>query len=174
MNKDDFNILVAKCGRSIGLKGSLRIVIYTDFLEIFTRGNILKCGDSLLHIEDFDASVQRIKFAEISDIESAKKLNLLQLYATKEATLKYCKLNDGEFFWFDMIGLRLYDKDLLLGEVIDIQRIANINYLIIQTDARFKSPKTFMVPYISRYIIQTDLESKCIYSNDTLGILEES
>lgn len=46
-NKDDFHILVAKCGKSIGLKGEIKLIIYSDFTEIFTKGNIfLAKGDA--------------------------------------------------------------------------------------------------------------------------------
>lgn len=171
----DFNILVAKCGKTVGLKGSVKLIIYTDFLEIFKEKNHFRCGDRILTIESFNRFQNSVKFIEISDIDSAKMLNSLMLYTTKEMTSKYCKLNNNEFFWFDIVGLKLYDNELLLGHISDIERIANIDYLVVQTNLDlFKKPKNFLVPYISRYIIKTDLENKCIYTKDTLGILEES
>ncbi|MGX2981698.1 PRC-barrel domain-containing protein [Helicobacter sp. 23-1045] len=46
LNADDFGILVAKCGKTIGLKGEIRLIIYSDFDEIFTKGNVFLARDS--------------------------------------------------------------------------------------------------------------------------------
>ena len=46
LNADDFDILVAKCGKTIGLKGEIRLIIYSDFSEIFTKGNVFLARDS--------------------------------------------------------------------------------------------------------------------------------
>ncbi len=43
IDKRDFDILVAKCGKSIGLKGEIRLIVYSDFGEIFTQGNVFLC-----------------------------------------------------------------------------------------------------------------------------------
>lgn len=40
IDSNEFNILVAKCGKSIGLKGEIKLIIYSDFSEIFTKGNV--------------------------------------------------------------------------------------------------------------------------------------
>ena len=42
-DKRDFDILVAKCGKSIGLKGEIRLIIYSDFDEIWQQGNVFLC-----------------------------------------------------------------------------------------------------------------------------------
>ena len=42
-DKSEFDILVAKCGKTIGLKGEIKLIIYSDFLEVFTKGNVFLC-----------------------------------------------------------------------------------------------------------------------------------
>lgn len=51
---NEFNILVAKCGKSIGLKGEIKLIIYSDFSEIFTKGNVFlaKSQNSNLHSQN--------------------------------------------------------------------------------------------------------------------------
>lgn len=172
---DDFNILVAKCGKTIGLKGQVKLIIYTDFLNIFKKGNIFKCRNSFLSIDSFNKFQSSAKFMEINDIDNAKLINGEFLYTTKKFTLKYCKLSKDEFFWFDIIGLNVYENDLLLGFVRDIEEISGIKYLVVTTNEKLiNKAKTFMIPYISRYIIKPDLKTKCLYTKDTFGILEES
>ena len=46
LNADDFGILVAKCGKTIGLKGEIRLIVYSDFDEIFKKGNVFLVRDS--------------------------------------------------------------------------------------------------------------------------------
>ncbi len=175
-----FDVLVAKCGRTIGLKGDIKLIIYTDFLEIFTPNNLFKCGDSFLTLHCFNRHNASARFVEIADIENAKMLNSLLLYTTKDMTRKYCKLDDDEFFWFDIIGLNVYDGEILVGKVCDIERIANTNYLVVGVDSsiydkyRHIKAKQFLVPYIKRYIVRVDFSQKCVVTIDTIGILEES
>ncbi|RDU62642.1 ribosome maturation factor RimM [Helicobacter sp. MIT 14-3879] len=176
----NFNILVAKCGRSIGLKGEIKLIIYTDFLDIFTKGNIFRCGDFKLTLESFNLSKNSAFFKEIRDIDSAKRINSLLLYSDRETSLKYCFLNKDEFFWFDVINLNVFDNNELIGKVLDIERIGNVDYLIIRVDEQIfkKYPyikaRNFYLPYISRYIIDTNLEIKSIFVKDSLSILETS
>ena len=171
----DFDILVAKCGKSIGLKGHLRLIIYTDFIDIFKPNNIFLCRDSMLTIEYFNHHQNSIKFLEINTIDEAKALTSYELYTTKDITSKMCKLGSDEFFWFDIVGLRIIDNDILLGVVENIERIGNIDYLIIKTNMiKFNKPKSFMIPYINRYVINVDLYKKIIYTRDAILILETS
>ena len=171
----DFDILVAKCGKSIGLKGYLKLIIYTDFIDIFKPNNIFLCKNTLLTMEHFNPHQNSIKFLEINTIDEAKALTSCELYTTKDITSKMCKLNNDEFFWFDIVGLDIIDNDILLGVVENIERIGNMDYLIIKTNKnRFNKPRSFMIPYIDRYILSVDLDKKAIYTNDAILILETS
>lgn len=179
-NIQNFDVLVAKCGKSIGLKGEVKLIIYSDFLEIFTHGNIFKCGDSMLTLESFNPLKPSAKFKEITNIDSAKSLNSLLLYSSRELSDRYCKLSSSEFFWFDIVGLDIIEDDYLVGKVVEIERIGSVDYLNIEADLDFlsKNPhikaKRFYLPYIERYILKTDLEAKCIFVKDSIAILEES
>ncbi len=171
----NFDILVAKCGRSVGLKGHLKLVIYTDFIDIFKPKNVFLCNNRLLTIEHFNHHRNIIKFIEINSIDEAKSFTSLELYTTREITSQICKLDNDEFFWFDIIGVNIIDNNIFLGIVDDIERIGNIDYLVINVNnnSAFKTKK-FLLPYIDRYIISVDLSSKIIYTRDAIGILETS
>ncbi|RDU57440.1 ribosome maturation factor RimM [Helicobacter sp. MIT 99-5507] len=171
----DFDILVAKCGKSIGLKGHLKLIIYTDFIDIFKPNNIFLCKNTFLTIEHFNPHQNSIKFLEINTIDEAKALTSYELYTTKDTTLKICKLDSDEFFWFDIVGLNIIDNGILLGIVENIERVGNMDYLIIKTNMdKFSKPHSFMIPYIDRYIINVDLDKKIIYTRDAILILETS
>lgn len=176
MNNVDFDILVAKCGRAIGLKGEVKLIIYTDFIEIFKKGNVFRCGDSMLRLDSFNPHKNSAKFSEINTQDEAKTLNSRNLYSSKNLTKQYCKLKKDEFFWFDIIGLDVYENELLLGCVDSIERISNTDYLVVNVDKNIggMKKKSFLIPYISRYIIDVSLESRAIYVKDSFVLLENS
>ena len=65
----------------------------------------------------------------------------------------------------------------LLGKVSEVQRLADIDYLFIQTDKALVAnelPKSFLIPNISRYILSVDIDSKTITVIDAKEILEAS
>lgn len=176
---DNFDIIVAKCGRSIGLKGEINLIIYTDFLEIFSKGNVFKCGETLLTLESFNKIKGSAKFKEISNIDLAKELNSHLLYSSRELTREHCELKNNEFFWFDIVGLKIFDNDELIGEVGDIQRFGNVDYLAINVESNINKKynlkaKSFLIPYIERYIIDTNLALNRILVRDSIPLLEES
>ena len=82
-----------------------------------------------------------------------------------------CKLDSDEFFWFDIVGLDIIDNGVLLGVVEDIERIGHIDYLIVRTNMnKFNKPKSFMIPYIDRYITNVDLDKKiAVVDVDNVG-----
>ena len=172
-------IYVAKIGKTVGLKGELKFYIDSDFLTQFKPNATFVTNKSKkLTIEYINIEKQIIKFADIDDIETAKRLTNQQLFSTKEDTIVNCTLKQNQYFWFDIIGCRVYDDDLLLGVVEDIQRFAIDDYLIIKTDTNLSlnnnTAKTFLIPYIDRYILSVDIKHKQILTKDTLDILENS
>ena len=245
LNADDFGILVAKCGKTIGLKGEIRLIVYSDFDEIFTKGNVFLCksdsaralplqsksnatisslrgseateaihkskkndfalqnlamtekistksrkiGQSrsffnddgfFLTLKSFNPHKKSATFSEIQSIDGAKNLTSMLLYSSEFLTQKYCVLRENEHFWFEIIGLCVVENGEIIGIVSDIERIGSVDYLLVATNPAFfaKYPhikaKRFYIPYISRYILQTDKSKNTIFTQDSLGILENS
>jgi len=168
---------IAQVGRTIGLWGDLKFHIHTDFPEQFQIGQTYQSNRGSLEILDMNMTRGIIKFRNYETLDSAKKLTNAKIYASEEDTTKNCELNDGEYFWFDIIGSNLVEDDVTLGFVKDIQRILDVDYLIIDTDKKLIESglsKSFLVPYIPRYIIKSDTTSKTIFSKDAKDILEAS
>ena len=205
LNADDFGILVAKCGKTIGLKGEIRLIVYSDFDEIFTKGNVFLARDSressanlgreskkdshesstkshsfFLTLKSFNPHKKSATFDEIQSIDDAKNLTSFLLYSSESLSQKYCILGENEHFWFEIIGMRVVENDEIIGIVSDIERIGSVDYLIVAVSAEIhaKYPhikaKRFYIPYISRYVLQTDKSKNTIFTQDSLGILENS
>jgi len=61
--------------------------------------------------------------------------------------------------------------------VSEMQRLADVNYMFIETDEALVKEgfsKTFLVPYIDRYLLRTDIEAKTVFTKDAKEILEAS
>ena len=169
---------VAILGKSVGLKGFLRLHNRSDFPEQFKKGAKFydKNGFELV-VKHFDRLNNTILFAGFESIESAKTLTNKILYSTKELTRKNCKLKKEEYFYFDILGLKIIEDGEILGEVVDIEEGANNHLLHITTDEKLVEQgfvKNFYVPYINRFVIKVDLDARAILTKYAKSILENS
>ena len=175
MSNDDS--LIAQIGRTIGLWGDLKFHLHTDFPEQFKVGKTYKSNRGDLTIADINFTRGIIRFTGYESIDSAKKLTNTKLYANEAQTKENCDLDEGQHFWFDVIGCVVKQDDEVLGVIEDIQRMADTDYLSIKTDdvlVEAGLSKNFLLPYIERYIIKTDTEEKIVYTQDAKDILEAS
>ncbi len=169
--------LIAQIGRTIGLWGDLKFHLHTDFPEQFKIGNTYKSNRGDLTIADINFTRGIIKFRGYESIDSAKKLTNTKIFADEKETKENCELKEGQHFWFDIIGCEVMDGNKLMGKVEDIHRMSDIDYLFIITDEGLVKEglsKSFLLPYIDRYVIKSDVENKIVYTQDAKDILEAS
>jgi 16S rRNA processing protein RimM len=173
------NIYVAKLGKTVGLKGHLKLHIDSDFPEQFKKDALFITNRKVeLKVVEYNSNRDTVLFENYEDIDLAKKLINQELFASAEQTRESCNLKDNEFFWFDLIGCTVYENDLKLGLVKDIHRYPISDYLEIQTDESLVSkdlPQTFLLPHIfDTYITCVNIENKEIKVKDAYSILENS
>lgn len=178
MKSSDELLKIAQIGKSVGLRGFLKLHLHTDFPEQFKKNSIFYLSNKKeVVIEEYNHKRGIVKFAGFNDKESATILTNQFLYTTFEESQENCSLNEGEFFWFDLMDALVLDEDITLGKVVDIQRFEPNDFLIIKTDKKLleKSlPKEFLIPYIERFIIKFDKENKTVHTKDTLELLKNS
>jgi len=175
MSKEQF--FIAQIGRTVGLWGDLKFHLHTDFPEQFKAGQTYKSNRGELTIAEVNLKRGTIRFQGFESIDSAKKLTNVKLFADEEQTKESCELNEGEHFWFEIIGCILKQENEVLGTVEEIQRMGDTDYLAIKTDDALIQtglPRHFLVPYIDRYILKADIAEKTIYTQDAKDILEAS
>jgi len=175
MNDEQF--FVAQIGRTVGLYGDLKLHLHTDFPEQFRVGATVDSSRGTLEIASYNPTRGIVSFVGYSSIDSAKRLTNTKLYSNKELTKQSCTLDDGQYFWFDIIGSDIYDGDVKLGVVSDIDRMLVTDYLLVNTTQELIDtglPKSFLLPYIPRYILSVDTQNKRIDTQDAREILEAS
>ena len=170
-------VYIGKVGKSVALKGENRFIADTDFLEQFRKGASFETKKGTLIIESFDPVRSLIKFEGVNTPEDAKKMTNIELFTTLDATKSHCNLEEGEYFWFDVIGCEVFDNEQLLGQVESIERINATDYMLIKTDAKLreqKLAKVFMIPFIEKFVINEDIKNKRVDVEGGLDILEAS
>ncbi|MDR1007798.1 MAG: ribosome maturation factor RimM [Campylobacteraceae bacterium] len=175
--KADFLIDVCKLGRTSGLKGFLKLYDLSDFPEQFKPKALFFIDEnSTLTIAQYDKSRSLVRFEGIDDKCSASKLTNKILKTTKDATRAACKLKEGEFFWFDVIGCEVTEDNISLGIVDEIVRIGTQDYLNVRSSDEFVKKGldgSFLIPYIERYIVNTDIKERKITTIDAIWLLEK-
>lgn len=176
--KNETLLEVAKLGKTVGLKGELKLHFLSDFPEQFKKGVKFKTQKNVeLEVKSFNKNRLLICFVGFDTPEKSQKLVNSILLTTKDETRKNCILEKNQFFWFDIIGCEVYEDNLFLGSVEEIERFSNQDYLQISTTSELIKkdlPKSFLIPYIDKFIIKADIEKKLIHVKDGLAILENS
>lgn len=164
---------VAKIGKSVGWQGLLKIHLLSDFPEVVALGRRFWCGKKRVSVAHYDSQKSLIQFENVLSKEAAQCFVGCFLQCSVEETREWCCLDEGYFFWFDMIGACVLDEDEPVGAVVDIQRIGDVDYLVVQA----LSKKTFLLPFIDRFVlyVRKDDDGKyLIYTQGAKDILEAS
>lgn len=166
-------VLVAKLGRTVGVQGFVRLHNLSDFPEQFECGaSFFDKNSRVLKIKARNA--QSVLFEDFESLESAKTLVNLELFQSVEKSRTSCKLNEGEFFYFDIIGLEVFENGLLLGVVKDILPAGN-DLLLIKSDENIVKKgfaSEFYLPYVDFYVKSVELQNKQIHAQNALMLLE--
>lgn len=169
-------IQVARLGKTVGLKGDLKLHNLSDFPEQFRVGATFFTPPNLtLEICAYAPSTGLVRFRGFESRESAQPLVNALLHTSKEASREACTLGEGEFFWFDLESCAVEEDGELLGFVQEIERIGGQDYLHVKSsDLHVKSGLSsfFLIPYQEHFIIKTDIKEKRIFVQHAKALLE--
>jgi 16S rRNA processing protein RimM len=168
---------VAKLGKAVGVHGEMKLHLKTDFPEQFKPGKYFKTKRGDLVIETYNPERDLVKFKGYNSTEDAKKLTNLDLFVSEEETRADITLEEGQYFWFDIVGSGVYEGDLLLGKVSEVERLGATDYLKLDTDENLvakKMPNSFLIPYLDNFVLEVDTQAKRIKVQGGFDILEAS
>lgn len=169
---------VALLGKTVGLKGALKLHDRSDFPSQFKKGAKFYLADkSTLEISLYNSQSSTIMFDGYESIERASLLVNKMLYQSIEETKNGCKLKKDEFFYFDIIGLVIEENNQILGIIEDIVQTGGGYLFEIATDELLINngfSKKFYVPYIDHYVVKISLENKIVLTKNAFSILENS
>lgn len=107
-----------------------------------------------------------VKFEDINSIEEAEKLKNLQI---KVELADDDLLEENEFYFYEIIGCKVYDENSkLLGEISEILTPGANDVWVIKSDLG----KEILVPYIEDVVKKIDVKNKRIDIEVMEGLID--
>ena len=157
--------LVGKIVGTHGIKGELKVKSDTSFNR-FEKGNKLYIDKTQKITIN---SHRQHKGMELITINGLTNINDVLCFVGKELYVPHDRdeLEEGEFYYEDLIGLDCYDsKYNYIGPIIDLQEVPQ--GLILEIKGK---EKTILVPFVEAFIDGIDLEENKLYINEIEGLL---
>lgn len=151
-------ITIGRAGAVHGIKGELRVIPLTDFPERFRDMGEVMVGDELLHVESckFHKQYVLMRFREYQERESAQRLTGKLLTVPRSEAVP---LSEGEFYTFDIIGLKVYDlAGLELGTVENVLRTGSNDVY----QARSEDGRELLIPALKAVVRKIDIAGGCM------------
>ena len=165
---------VGKISRTHGLKGEFKFHPFVTEPEILQNLHRLKLqGNQGQETEQELVSLRGnpgkliIKFKDINTIDDAEAYTG-QTVLVLETDFK--KLPDGEYYWYQVIGLNVYDRDdRHYGQVVDIIETGSNDVYVVRN-----SEKEILIPMIDWVVKTIDIEEKKLIFENVEGLIEDS
>ena len=150
---------VGKIVNTQGLQGELRVLSVTDFAdERFKKKSVLALFDDKdNHIMDVEITSHRkhknfdiVKFKGLYHINDVEKYKGCRLKIAEE---NLTDLDDGEFYYHEIIGLDVYEGDSLIGQVKEILQPGANDVWVVKR----KGKKDLLLPYIPPVVLDVDV-----------------
>lgn len=167
---------VGKIANTHGLKGELKIVPTTDFVdERFTPGQKLVIDHQGQKIPVTVNSTRKQKnfllvtFKEFTDINEVEKFKGDMLFVAED---EIHQLTDDSYYYHEILGLEVVDEKTgeVYGTISDIQSPGANDIWEIKP----KSGKSFWIPFIKQVVKKIDLEQHQVYVELMEGLRDEN
>ena len=162
---------IGKITKTVGLKGSFKIISLSDIPERFKITKEISIidddnrlvlinkntGSNLFEIEKFTENNSKfsIKLKGYDDINSV--LDLVGKYiCIKENERK--ELDKGEYYLYEFIDINVYSDNLFLGKIIRVENFGGDNLLLVEAN----NSNEFYIPLRKEFIKKINLSEKRI------------
>ena len=183
-------IVLAHLVRPQGRKGELLADLLTDFPERFeTRKEVYLAPPGFEGNRSEVASTEIVShwlphgrnqgrivfhFSHVKSIEQAERLAGLDVLVSEEARLE---LTDGSVYVNELIGCDLYDGEVAIGRICDVQYVTTSDGKRRLTDTATLlvvdlAPGEALIPFAKEYLTRLEIAEKRIVMNLPQGLLD--
>ena len=163
-------LLVGKIVDTFSLDGSVKIISSSTNKEIrYSKGNILYIFidneyspfkvEAYRKLSNYDV----VRFDNINNIEQATLFKGKEIFAIKDIK----DLNEGYYFYSDLVGCSIINEGKEIGTVIKVEEFP----AQITLRAKTNKGKEFFVPFVKAFINNVDIKNKQIDINLVEGML---
>lgn len=175
MNTPDY-LRIGKVLQAHGLNGRLKIYLVTDIPARFSPGNVVyghRCGKyEAMTVSEFAPQKGRlalIAFEGLSSRNEAEPLKGMDLFIDgSTAHAEREMLEEGSFYYYELIGAEVYLKGSKFGHVSDILEAGCGNVLVI---ARLDGGSC-MVPFVDEMVDTAQIGQNRIDINPVDGLFD--
>tara|TARA_Y200000002_G_scaffold23398_1_gene17738 strand:+ start:85 stop:591 length:507 start_codon:yes stop_codon:yes gene_type:complete len=158
INFKENKFVAAKFGKVNGIDGWLSVNIYltaSSEIDKFSKFYINYKETNLLFKKKGKKVVCKIE--GVNDIETAKQYVGSEIFVDKE---ELPKLEVGQYYYNDLLGLSVRIKNKKIGEIIDVQNHGAGDYLTIK-----REKDEILVPLINDHILSIELSKRILNLN---------
>ncbi len=166
----DSQILIGKVVAPFGIRGEVKLLVLTDFPDRFDKGVELKIKSPRCEIVRKRIVAVRshsdgliVKFEDINDRNAAEDLRNAEVIIDKD---ELAKLEEGRFYIFDIIGLKVIIEDgREQGVVTEVLQSAANDVYVTSTG--------LCIPALKDVVEKIDLENRVMIIRPVPGLLPE-
>lgn len=160
---------VGKIVTTHGIKGEVKVQVITDNIERFNKGNLLYLGDKkekiIIDNSRFQKNMILLSFNKINNINDVLKYVNQTLYVDIDEVR-----TEDEIYYDDLIDCIVYVNNQKIGIVEDVIEVPQGEILkILKNNQEYA-----LVPYVSEFIVDVDINEKKIIIDPIEGLLWES
>mgnify|MGYP001164713870 CR=1 FL=1 len=157
-----------------GLRGEIKVELYTDFPERFAPGVMLLVGDDLMEVRLVSVRPHKnqllMQLEGVADRTAAEQLRGLWLFAPEDDA---AELEEGAYWIHDIIGLQVLQEDgRSLGDVVDVFATgANDVYVVRPAEGQNRG-QDILLPAIPEVVLAVDLAQRRMTVHLPDGLIE--
>lgn len=158
INFKENKFVAAKFGKVNGIKGWLSVNIYlsaSSEIYKFSTFYINNKATNLLFKKKGKKVICKIE--DVNDVDTAKQYVGSEIFVDKK---ELPKLEEGKYYYNDLLGLSVRIKNKKIGEVIDVQNHGAGDYLTIK-----REKDEILVPLINDHVISIELSKRILNLN---------
>jgi 16S rRNA processing protein RimM len=170
--RDENYLTIAKVGKKTGLRGCFNLISYTAPPENILRYKSLAISNNsasktyeVEYIKHKNKNIFTCKLKEVSTPEDASKLTNQEIKIHRS---QLPELTDDEYYWADLIGLRVInDNKEEIGFITNIFETGANDILEVKSKLSHH-----LIPYLDDVIINVDIDSQTMVVNWDISAID--
>lgn len=167
---------IAKIIGAHGLHGRLRIAVISDIADRFAPGTVLflKFGEEYREYKSVEfiepgSRASLLKLEGIDNRDDALSLNGIEIYIDRdEAEQTRNSLGEDAYYYYDLLGCKVYWNNGLFAEVTDIMKMGDGCILVLSN----MKGEQFLIPFTESMVDTGNIRDKRIDINPVDGLFE--
>lgn len=147
-------LLIGKLCKTHGIHGEMDMQVFTDFPERLRHGKKVYLGEEKSPITlDTLRPKNKLMLVAFEGIKTPEEAKLLTNQGVYVKTAEVPALPEGVYYHHELIGLQVYEKEILLGELTEILETGANDVFVV----KLAEGKELLMPDIPQVILSVDL-----------------